>query len=65
VKRKVINSSSTNAICGCLVRAQSVIQSERCQIGPAEDFSAPLRQNAVITNAELRAAPSALRTERL
>ena len=32
---------------------------------PQEDFRTPLRQSAVMTIAELRAAPSALRTERL
>src|SRR5438067_10462384 len=63
--REVINSSSAKTICGCLLRAQTRIQSERSQIRPAETFCTLLRQNAVTTKAEQRAAPSALSTERL
>src|SRR5215212_12013534 len=62
---EVINSSSAKTICGCLLRAQTVIQSERSQTRPAETFCTPLRQNAVTTKAEQRPAPSALSTERL
>jgi hypothetical protein len=50
---------------GCLLKEQRVIQTERSQSRPAETFRAPLRQKAVTTNAEQRAAPSALSTERL
>src|SRR5215207_3810599 len=56
LKRKAINSNSTNTICGCLLRAQRVIQTERSQSRPAETFRAPLRQKAVTTKAEQRAA---------
>src|SRR5215211_8363223 len=65
LKREAINSNSTNTICGCLLRAQTVIQSERSQTRTAETFCTPLRKNAVTTKAEQRAAPSALSTERL
>src|SRR5215216_7264408 len=46
LKRKAINSNSTNTICGCLLRAQRVTQTERSQTRPAETFRAPLRQKA-------------------
>jgi len=35
LKRKAINSNSTNTICGCLLRAQRVTQTERSQSRPA------------------------------
>src|SRR3954453_5953447 len=63
--RETVNSNIMNTICGCLLRAHKVIHNERSQVRPALRSHACFRHTAVIANAALSAAPSALRTERL
>src|SRR6202022_3164202 len=61
---ETMSSNSTKIICACLLRAHRLIQKDLFQ-GRSGPLAALRRKRAVITIAELSAAPSALRTERL
>jgi hypothetical protein len=58
LSRHGMNSARMNAICGCLLSAQRVIQSERCHTQPLAGCHAALRQSAAIIIAVLSAAPA-------